>query len=201
MILLCNEREIQNYIQHGMRELQTIGLLDMLLNHPYTMYHSLNVARYSLQIALSGNYAPIDMQLLALGGICHDIGKAKIPTKLLNKPGALSPEEFRIIMKHTEYGYHILQKADMPEEVCDIARDHHEKLDGSGYTGFLRPNRLTQIVTVADIFSALTEERDYHEPRDIVTALDIMDEEKGINKENVEILKNSIVGAALKRGA
>ncbi len=192
MIRLANERSIQSYLTKSIDETKKRGLYEYLLRDKYVIYHSINVARYGIQIGIACQCYPEELNLLATGGICHDIGKIKINPDVLHKNEKLSKAEFQEIMHHTEYGYHILQKAYMSKEVCEIARDHHERLDGSGYTGFLRPGKLTQIITVADIFSALTENREYHKACSIDDAIKIILNEKGIRREYLDLLINNL---------
>jgi HD-GYP domain-containing protein (c-di-GMP phosphodiesterase class II) len=98
----------------------------------------------------------------------HDIGKARIPISILEKPGPLDNDEMAIMRKHPEYGYEALQSMpDIHKDMMDMVVHHHEYLDGSGYPHGLQANEisdLVRIMTISDIFGALLERRSYKEP-------------------------------------
>lgn len=131
----------------------------------YTYSHSVNVSLISMLI---GRWMKLDsgkIRLLVQAGLLHDIGKTKVPAEILNKPSKLTEEEFEEMKKHTIYGYRILEKAtSIDKDVLAAVLMHHEKEDGSGYpTGLTgeKINLLTKIITVADIFDAMTSNRVY----------------------------------------
>jgi HD-GYP domain-containing protein (c-di-GMP phosphodiesterase class II) len=109
---------------------------------------------------------PLDQQIaLTRAGLLHDIGKLKIPATILQKPSPLTPEETSIVQAHPYLGYEMLiESGETDELLLSITRDHHERLDGSGY-----PRQLTapdisiavRIVTLCDVFAAMTEPRPY----------------------------------------
>ena len=109
---------------------------------------------------------PMDQQTaLARAGLLHDIGKIKVPAAILQKPSPLTPEETQIVQAHAYLGYEMLLEAGETDELLlTTTRDHHERLDGSGY-----PRKLTapdisiavRIVTLCDVFAAMTEPRPY----------------------------------------
>ncbi|HHX95411.1 MAG TPA: HD-GYP domain-containing protein [Clostridia bacterium] len=145
----------------------------------YSVSHCVNVCIYSLFIGSNLNLRNEQMQLLGLGALLHDIGKLYMPESLLRKGGKLSDREFSIIKDHPLIGYRSLEGTDTPEEVGDIVRDHHEKCDGSGYPygiGGEKISFLTKIVSVADIYDAVTSDRAYrprmlpHEGMEILLA-------------------------------
>ena len=120
----------------------------------------------------------------------HDVGKIKITDLILQKPGKLSDEEFKIMQNHTRYGADILEDilgGVEDEEYLDVARGlalcHHERWDGSGYPDGLRGDEIplgARIMAIADVFDALCEDRVYHRGiRDIDTVLSIMGESSG----------------------
>lgn len=98
----------------------------------------------------------------------HDVGKLMIPESILEKPGKLTSQEFEIVKKHTEYGKRMLETS--PGELfhisAQIAHQHHEKWDGSGYMGIRGEDiaRYARCVTLADVFDALVSRRSYKEP-------------------------------------
>jgi len=145
----------------------------------YSVSHCVNVCIYSLFIGKLLNLSREDLGTLGLGAILHDIGKLHVPEALLRKPAKLSDNEFSIIKDHPLTGYKSLDDQDAGDEVRKIVRDHHEKCDGSGYPNGLHGDEisfLTKIVTVADIYDAVTSDRSYrtkmlpHEGMEILIA-------------------------------
>lgn len=131
----------------------------------YTYNHSVNVSLYSMLIA---NWLKMPEQMVKdciKAGLLHDIGKASIPDKILNKKGKLTNQEFAVMKQHPTYGYHIAQKADgISDEILKAVLLHHEREDGTGYPiGVMgeKLNILTKIVAIADVYDALTSERVY----------------------------------------
>ena len=105
----------------------------------------------------------------------HDIGKLMIPNEIIEKPGQLTDEEYEIIKKHTTYGNSMLSHSDgdIMSIAKSIAYEHHERWDGLGYPRGLKGDEISiyaQIVSVADVFDALTSRRSYKEPWDSVEA-------------------------------
>jgi len=113
-----------------------------------------------------------DIERLHSAAMFHDIGKAKIPLAVLDKPGRLDDDERALIETHPATGYDALKgNADISPEILDAVRHHHEYLDGSGYPDGLCSESITDVVrmlTISDIFAALIEERHYKPamPRD-----------------------------------
>jgi putative nucleotidyltransferase with HDIG domain len=107
------------------------------------------------------------LDMLGLGALLHDIGKMSIPMEILNKPGRLTDEEFEMIKSHSMNGYNLLrQKKDMPGEVLDIVRSHHERINGRGYPDGLTADfigLLVQITSIVDVYDAITSDRCYHD--------------------------------------
>ena len=131
----------------------------------YTYYHSINV---SMLCMIIGKWLRLDeyhIRNLTQAGLLHDIGKSKISPELLKKPGKLTEDEFNEMKRHSEYGYNIVRESeDVPPEVAKAILTHHEKEDGSGYPMGLTGNQLnlySKIITVADIFDAMTANRSY----------------------------------------
>lgn len=131
----------------------------------YTLEHSVNVCIMSLILGLSYGFKYEELMDLGVGAILHDIGKMLIPQEILNKPGALTIEEYEIVKNHTTYGYEILKKS---EEISDIAAEvalcHHERLDGNGYPLGKKSEQIriySRIVAICDVYDALTSNRVY----------------------------------------
>ncbi|MCM1181791.1 MAG: HD domain-containing protein [Roseburia sp.] len=147
----------------------SISVFDMLLNMHNTedsvYWHCIDVALISYVLAGWLRFSEADKILAAECGLFHDVGKLMLPSGILRKPGKLTPEEFAIIKTHTTEGFYLLSKyRNIPEAVKNTALMHHEKCDGSGYPyGVTRDeiDKFTKIVTIADVFDAMTSERCY----------------------------------------
>ncbi|WP_058485294.1 HD-GYP domain-containing protein [Defluviitalea phaphyphila] len=136
-------------------------------------------------------------KFLNIAGYLHDIGKLGVPIEILEKAGSLSKEEFNIIKRHSFYTYYILDTFKSLKNVRDWAAFHHERLDGSGYPFHLKEDRLSfecRIMAVADIFTALTEDRPYRKgmtKKNVISILKNMVEEKKLDKKIVLCLINN----------
>ena len=141
----------------------------------YTLEHSVRVAFYALKIS-EMLYLPADKKFeITVGGLLHDIGKIRIPTDLLTKPGKLSKEEFEIIKKHPIYGSEIAEKFGLPVTIRNIIRYHHQKYNGkNGYPDNISGEQIpveAQIVALCDIFDAMTSNRPYRDALSFDTVL------------------------------
>lgn len=126
-----------------------------------------------------------ELNLLAESALLHDIGKIAIDEAILNKPGALSIEEWNVMKKHPSYGELMLTEYKLENEenvVGELIRHHHEHFNGKGYPyGLIGEDIpfLSRIISVVDVFEALTSKRPYREPCSIDDAVWIMDELSG----------------------
>ncbi|MDD5773196.1 MAG: HD domain-containing protein [bacterium] len=131
-----------------------------------------------------------DKVTLKYAAVLHDIGKIGIDKAILRKPGKLSEEEFDIIKKHPLIGEKIIEPIHFLAETLPLIRGHHEKLDGTGYPDGLKNSEISEmcrIITVADVFEALTSDRPYRRAMDIKDAFDIFKKEK--DKYDLNIVK------------
>lgn len=149
----------------------------------YTYVHSLRVATF---LSLFGDHLGVkgnDMNILATGGVLHDVGKMVIPHQVLNKPGRLNDDELVVMRSHVTESISFLENTHgIPRGVAIIAAQHHEKVDGSGYPYGLKGgelNELARMAAIIDVFSALTDRRSYKEPMSPVDAIDIMENKMG----------------------
>lgn len=156
--------------------------------HSYGYVHSIDVAVYSLLIGAQ-QYLPLDeLRGLCIGGILHDIGKLFVDTSILESPSKLTDKEFDVIRHHPENGVDIYKKYDNNERIANIIGQHHEKLNGKGYPLGLRGTEiddLAKIVTVADIFDAVTTTRSYHKGQDVYKGMEAL--YKSANEADPEI--------------
>jgi putative nucleotidyltransferase with HDIG domain len=134
-------------------------------HHEGTYQHCLLVTGIAVDFGLSLGLAKQDIERLYSAAMFHDIGKAKIPLAVLDKPGRLDPEERALIETHPAAGYDVLKEnVGISAEILDAVRHHHEYLDGSGYPDALCAASICDIVrilTISDIFAALIEHRHY----------------------------------------
>lgn len=156
-----------------------IKFLSALADHDYyTYYHSIRVAAYSVAIAINmGLTDKLQLQDIALGGIFHDIGKKDVPAHILNKAGALTPSEWKLMREHPEIGHQSIGDTVLSLVPKEIILHHHEKRNGSGYPHGLDHASLlveVQIATLADIFDALTSSRSYQTRRTKYEGLDFI---------------------------
>ena len=147
-------------------------------HHSLTYQHSLIVTGVAVAFGQTLGFSTLDRQKLSFAGMLHDIGKARIPVSILEKPGRLDQDEMAIIRKHPEYGYDALKSVpDIHQDMLDMVVHHHEYLDGSGYPHGLQAGEisdLVRIMTISDIFGALIERRSYREPMSGDTAYKIL---------------------------
>ena len=150
----------------------------------YTKGHSERVAKYSEMIARKMGYSDDDAKTLYIMALMHDVGKIGIPDAIINKPGALTDEEFKIVKSHPVIGADILKEVDAFEKISEIALNHHERVDGKGYSNGLTGNEISDevaIVSVADAYDAMTSRRSY---RDIMGQAEVRAEiKKGIGTQ------------------
>jgi len=147
---------------------------------PYTAGHCERLSDYSERLGRRVGLSEEQITALRRGGIVHDIGKVAVPDAILLKPGKLTPEEWQIMRQHPTVGESICRPLKSLRSVLPIIRHHHEKLDGSGYPDGLKGDQIplsARIMTVVDVYDALTSERPYHSSRSTEVALDLMGQE------------------------
>ncbi len=135
----------------------------------FTATHSSGVAACAEKMAELFGLSEREVTLMKIAGDLHDLGKLAVPNAILEKPGRLTKEEFTIIKSHTYYTYTVLNTIKGFHTIGEIAAFHHEKLDGSGYPFHCISHELcsgARIMMVADIFTALAEDRPYREGMD-----------------------------------
>ena len=146
-------------------------------HHNYTYRHSMMVCGYLISFGMHFGVKKTDLQMLSVGGILHDIGKAHTPLKILDKPAKLTDAEWVIMRKHPGNSRIILNEGGWDQDVLDIAVHHHEKLDGTGYPDGLKGKQITDLsrmAAIADVFSGLTDKRSYKPSMSAEKAIGIM---------------------------
>ena len=141
---------------------------DVRRYHEGTYQHCLLVTGVAVAFGMAIKFSDADLMRLGLAATLHDVGKARIPLAVLDKPGRLDQSEQEIMNRHPAIGYELLQSIpDMSPEILDGVRHHHEYLDGSGYPDGLTASQISDLVrllTISDIFAALVERRPYRSP-------------------------------------
>ena len=160
----------------------------------FTSTHSCGVAAVAYELTKICGFSENECRLMEIAGYLHDIGKLAIANEILEKHGALNYEEFNEMRKHTYYTYIILSRIKGFEEIAICAAYHHERLDGKGYPFHVKGEnftKLARIIAVADIVTAITEDRPYRAGMNSDKALEILSDmvdNGGIDKDIVELV-------------
>jgi PAS domain S-box-containing protein/putative nucleotidyltransferase with HDIG domain len=149
---------------------------------PYTAGHQRRVAQLGAAIAKELGLNREQIRGLYLAALVHDIGKISVPAEVLNKPGRLEELEFGLIKNHPQVGYEILSRVDFPWPIAEIVRQHHERVDGSGYPRGLRGKEIlleARILAVADVVEAISSHRPYRPALGLDVALEEIARNRG----------------------
>ncbi len=163
----------------------------------FTKGHGARVAKYSNAIGKELELKEDRLTLLNQGALLHDLGKLGISNTILDKPDRLSSEEWLQVKNHAKYTEDMLQHLSPLSELAFIASSHHERLNGQGYPRGLTAEQIpieTRIITVCDIFSALTSDRPYRKAMQATQAISILEKQRGtsVDGECLDILKNKV---------
>ncbi len=201
--LAAKKREISVQINSIIDELlenrdMMINMIDLKSFDNYTYAHSVNVTVLSLVIGISMGLDRKQLSELGLGAILHDIGKVFVPKEIVNKPGMLTPAEFEEMKSHSLRGYEYARdKYRIPMSSYIAILDHHEKWDGSGYPNGASGGRISlfgRIISIADVYDALTSERSYRPAMSPSEAMEYIFGNSGtmFDAEIVDIFKKKI---------
>lgn len=149
---------------------------------PYTQGHSMRVSQYSVDIARELKLSQKRIDNLRIAAILHDIGKIGVEENILNKQGQLTNEEFLRIKLHPTIGVKIIKEIDFLKDVANIILAHHERIDGKGYPLGIKGAEIhleSCILSIADVYDALTSDRPYRKAMDKEKALQIIEEGSG----------------------
>ena len=156
--------------------LQSLGAaIDLRDNE--TAGHSRRVCRYSLEIARAMGWQEKELGSLTRGAYLHDIGKLGVPDGILLKPGALTPEERKIMQRHAQIGFDLVKDIPFLADATDVILMHHERYDGSGYPQRLKGEAIplsARIFAIADTLDAITSERPYQRAGSFESAREII---------------------------
>lgn len=162
---------------------------------PYTSGHQKRVAVLSTAIAQKLGWDRDQIQPLYMAAMVHDIGKVAVPSEILTKPTHLTTLEMQLVQGHVESGYQILKDIPFPWPIAEMVRQHHERLDGSGYPRGLKGDEIcpeAKILAVADTIEAMATHRPYRPARGLQVAIDEIKSESGTK------LDEKVVDAALQ---
>ena len=180
-----------NIIKAADSPLSIFTMLSTMKDYDDSTYnHSLNVALICNIFSKWLNLSEEDTKIVTTCGLFHDVGKLLIPDSIIKKPGKLTAEEYKIVQTNSKLGYDLLKKKNADIHVQYAALMHHEKCDGSGYPLGLTDNQIdwaAQIVTIADIYEAMTAKRVYRGALSPFTVINNF-EENGLRKYNPKFL-------------
>ena len=134
------------------------------LRDPYTAGHQRRVSELAVSIAHELGISANEIRGIKLAAAVHDIGKIQVPAEILSKPTRLTGLEYKLLQQHCEAGYDILKGIDFPWPVAELVRQHHERVDGSGYPRGLHGDEIlrgAKILAVADVVEAMSSHRPY----------------------------------------
>jgi len=173
----------------------------------FTATHSSGVAATATALARLSGFSHEDQKWMEVSGYLHDLGKLVVPPEILEKPGKLSDEEWDIMRSHTYYTYAVLDEVQGLEKVKIWGALHHERLDGSGYPFHHDGEEMTlgsRILAVADVFTAISEDRPYRKGMDkkkILELLKKMAVDGAIDADIVDLLEQNYEEVDLIRSA
>ena len=192
---------LNNTIVNTQKEI-IITFGEVVENHfEETSGHVKRISEMMYNFALLLNFSHSEAEILKMASMMHDIGKIAIPDSILKKPGKLTEEEFEIIKTHPSVGYKIFEKSDldMLKISANLALNHHEKYDGSGYPNGLKEEEIlleARMLSIIDVFDAMTHKRVYKDAFSTEEALDYIRNQKGkhFDPELVDIFISNIEG-------
>jgi len=163
----------------------------------FTSTHSSGVSACAKAIAHKVGFSYRECRLIRVAGYLHDLGKLAIPKEILEKPEKLTPAEFAIIKRHTYYTYRILESIVDINAISQWAAFHHERLDGNGYPFHLNSSEIplgSRIMAVADVFTAITEDRPYRKGMkdcEVLKILQKMADDSALDSMIVSVVKSN----------
>jgi putative nucleotidyltransferase with HDIG domain len=167
--------EISSAADSAAQQLKSSGLSEWLdevrKHHNRTFQHCLLVTGVAVAFCQHLGFSHSDEKRVSFAAMLHDVGKAKVPLNILEKPGSLDEQEWAMMRQHPRLGADALLESNVSADVLDVVLHHHEYLDGTGYPDGLRGAQIkdfVRLMTIADVFGALLERRSYKPPLDAV---------------------------------
>jgi PAS domain S-box-containing protein len=180
------EAQIAHYIEQLEKSmLGTIRAVSTIMDKrdPYTAGHERRVGLIARAIAEEMGLDEGVQKGLDICGAIHDVGTIAVPAEILSRPGRLTEAEFAMVKSHAATGYEILSGVDFPWPIADVVRQHHERLDGSGYPDGLKGDEIlleARIMAVADVVEAMSSHRPYRAALGTDAALAEIEDKKGV---------------------
>ncbi len=178
-------RELARALAH-LREvhMDTVKILASAIEEkdPYMRGHSNRVRIISSEMARKLGYKEMEIERIEYGALLHDIGKIAIDQRILDKPGPLTDEEFKIIQDHPIIGERIISKVTFFADIAPMVRWHHERWDGLGYPDGIKGENIplpVRILNIVDSFDAMSSDRPYRKAMPLERVIDIISEERG----------------------
>lgn len=166
-----------------------ISLARLKTKDDYTYMHSVAVCGLMIALAKQLKLSETEIHQAGMAGLMHDIGKARVPLEVLNKPGKLTDEEYALVQKHSRHGYEMLLEAEVDDEVAlDVCLHHHEKVSGAGYPEQLKGDEISifaRMGAICDVYDAVTSNRPYKEGWEPAQSLKKMAQWEGHFDENI----------------
>lgn len=187
----ARESELRRYVYQ--LETTFMGTVEMAMvlsemRDSYTTGHERRVATIAMAIGTELGFDEQRTKCLQVAGFLHDIGKIIVPAQVLSKPGKLSPIEFELVKGHAQASFDVLKNVAFPWPVAEVARQHHERMDGSGYPRGLKGGQIlleARILAVADVVEAMSSHRPYRAGLGIDRALDEIERGRGSSYDPV----------------
>lgn len=170
----------------------------------YTQGHCVRVADVACALAERAGFDTKTLFWFRIGALLHDVGKLIVPVEVLNKPGRLNEEEWRIMKRHPEAGVELLADVEFPWDIRPMVRNHHERWDGCGYPDGLGGTAIpvsARILCIADVYDALTTTRSYRSGFDHARAVEIMIENNATGHFDPEVFDLFLEWAAAHNSA
>jgi PAS domain S-box-containing protein len=187
---ISEKKRAEEQIQHYTQQLETafMSTVEVTTNlsemrDAYTAGHARRVGEIAVAIGAELGFDARRQEGLRVAGYLHDIGKISVPTEILCKPGKLNLIEFQLIQGHAQASYDVLKGVEFPWPVAEVARQHHERIDGSGYPQGLKGEAIlleARIMAVADVVEAMSSHRPYRSGLGIEKALAEIERGSGI---------------------
>ena len=179
------QRLLHEVQKHGETERKLYTLLQKVLaaKDQYTFLHSLRVAELVRAMAMKIGFSKQAVQDIETAGLLHDLGKICVPSEMLCKRESLGEAEIEVIRFHAQAGYDLLSTVDLNPMIVKAVYQHHERLNGSGYPNALKGDEIlleSQLVGVADVVEAITNDRPYRPALGIDYALAVLQKNRGI---------------------
>ncbi len=192
------------YTSSGLKD-NSIGLINNILHakSKRERLHSDRVSELCLEMAQALGWSQLEQNKLRTAGLLHDIGKIGISEAILNKPGALTDEEYKEMCTHPEIGFKILQSFENMKELAEYAYAHHEKWDGTGYPRRLKGTEIpieSRILAIIDTFDAMTSRRSYRDglPKEVAITELIRCKHTQFDPELVDIFIEKVLNERLE---